>query len=249
MTKQRTCASCANPAPDGVMICGRCERQTSHHLGDMEAHRAELEVTLSRQSRMAAGVTNGPEPTPTDPNIWDHRYSRPLRAHQKPGSANKPLVYSDQASAVLSAQRAILVSWSRLVHDDISHTWPREDSVASMALFIESHLPELRKHDAAGELVTEIRDLVRRIVRCIDYPDDRAKIHVGPCPEKDEDGEKCPGELRMHVPFTNDGKRIRVRCAACGEVWYPEQFNRLGILIEFDRAGARRLARAIAGAA
>jgi hypothetical protein len=199
------CASCDNPAPDGVVICARCERITSHNLGDMEAHRQQLEVTLTRQARLTA-ATEG---------------SR---------SANTPLVYQELASDLLGAQRAILASWCRLLHDEVTDDWPRRDTVMSMALHIEAHLTELRKHDAAGELVDEVRQLVTRIVRCIDYPEDRAKVHVGPCPEE-PDGEPCPGQLYLHLPYRNDGKRPRVRCAACGTVWFSEQWSRLGLRV------------------
>lgn len=218
MSKNRTCASCDNPVRDQVTICGRCERVTSQHLGDMEAHREELETTLTRQTRLSAASDGG-------------------------RSANRPLPYQDQASAVLGAQRAILVSWSKLVHDEIEEVWP-QDTVAAMSLFIEAHLPELRKHEAAGELVSEIAQLVTRIVRCIDYPEDRAKIHVGPCPEQIED-EQCPGQLYLHLPYRNDGKRPRVKCAACGTVWFAEQFHRLGYRIPMNSDAMQRFARAI----
>jgi hypothetical protein len=223
MTQRRTCAACDNPASDGVTICGRCERITSRHLGDMEAHRAELEVTLARQTRLTAASDGG-------------------------RSANTPLPYQEQASALLGSQRATLVSWTRLVHDEIDGVWP-VDTIGAMALFIERHMAELRKHEAAGELVSEIGQLVNRIMRCVDYPDDRARIHVGPCPEEDEDGEKCPGELHLHLPYANDGKRPRVRCSVCQTVWFPEQFIRLGHRVKFQREGVERLRRALFGAA
>lgn len=217
---QRTCASCDNPVKDSITICGRCERILSQHLGDMEAHRAELVVTLTRQTRLSAASEAG-------------------------RSANTPLAYQEQASALLGSQRAILASWCKLVHDEISDDWPRADTVAAMALFVERHLPELRKHEAAGELVDEIANLVVRIIKCIDYPEDRAKIHVGPCPESDEDGVLCPGQLHLLLPYRNDGKRPRVKCSACETVWYSEQFHRLGYRIPMNSDGAQRLSRAI----
>lgn len=243
---KRTCASCDNPVKDSVMICGRCERITSQHLGDMEAHRAELEITLTRQTQFGAAIRNDAQPIPVDTNVWDHRYARPLRARQGTGRSDDPPVpFDSRASDLLRDQRQVLVSWSKLTHDEISNTWPKRDTVASMALFIEGHMPELRKHEAAGELVDEVRDLVNRIAKCIDYPEDRAKIHVRPCPERDEDGVQCPGQLFLHLPYRNDGKRPRVRCAACETVWYPEQFHRLGYRILMDAEGAARLARQI----
>jgi hypothetical protein len=199
---QRTCASCDNPVRDQITICGRCERITSHHLGDMEAHRAELEITLTRQARLTA---------PTEGSR----------------SANTPLGYQELASDLLGALRATLASWCRLVHDEISSTWPNADTVAAMALFLEHHLRELRKHEAAGELVDEIRQLVVRVMACIDYPEDRARIYVGLCPEETQDG-RCVGQLSLHLPYANDGKRPSVQCVVCGTVWYAEQWTRLG---------------------
>lgn len=241
---RRTCVSCDNPVKDQITICSRCERQTSQHLGDMEAHRAELEVTLTRQATFNASLKNDAIPLRPDPNVWDQRDSRPLRARYGASqSSAAPVPYDGTASDLLGAQRAILASWCKLVHDEIDEAWPR-DTVSAMSMFIEAHLRDLRKHEAAGELVEEIRDLVGRIMRCIDYPEDRAKIHVGPCPEQTED-EQCPGQLYLHLPYRNDGKRPRVKCSACGTVWFAEQFHRLGYRIPMDANGAQRLARVI----
>lgn len=202
---QRTCASCDNPVKDSITICGRCERILSQHLGDMEAHRAELEITLTRQMRMISAQNGG-------------------------RSANTPLAYQELASTLLSSQRAILVSWCRLIHDEIVDEWPKVDTVASMAMFVESHLTDLHTHEAAGDLVDEVYDLVRRIMACIDYPEDRAKIHVGSCPEQFMDGP-CSGQLFMHLPYLNDGKRPKVRCSVCESEWYAEQWARLGLRV------------------
>lgn len=243
------CASCDNPAPRGVVICSRCERQLRHNLGDMEAHRAELEITLTRQARFTAKIRNDAQPIPADPNIWDHRYSRPLRAHQGAGSSdNPPVPFDSRAGDILRDQRQVLVSWCKLVHDEISGTWPKSDTVAAMALFIEAHISEIRKHEAAGELVDEIRQLVSRVAAGVDYPEDRMRVHVGPCPEQVE-GEQCPGELSLRIPYANDGKRPRVTCSACGTTWFPEQFHRLGYRIKFHEDGVERLRRAMFGAA
>jgi uncharacterized Zn finger protein (UPF0148 family) len=194
---RRTCGACDNPAPDGVVICARCERITSHNLGDMEAHRQQLEVTLTRQARLTA-ATEG---------------SR---------SANTPLVYQELASELLGAQRATLASWCRLLHDEVTDDWPRRDTVMSMALHIEAHLTELRKHDAAGELVDEIRQLVTRIGRCIDYPEDQMRTVIGVCPTVYEDETRCAGQVVLHQP------RMFADCRACGKVWESKQLAALG---------------------
>jgi hypothetical protein len=194
---QRTCAACDNAIRDSVQICGRCERITSHHLGDMEAHRAELEITLTRQARLTA---------PTEGSR----------------SANTPLGYQELASDLLGALRATLASWCRLVHDEISDTWPNADTVAAMALFIEAHLRELRKHEAAGELVDEIRQLVVRVMACIDYPEDRTRTVIGRCTMFYDDGKRCPGEVMLHQP------RMFADCAACGRVWESQHLASLG---------------------
>lgn len=194
---QRTCASCDNPVKDSITICGRCERITSQHLGDMEAHRAELEITLTRQMRMISAQDGG-------------------------RSANTPLAYQELASTLLSSQRAILVSWCRLIHDEIIDEWPKADTVASMAMFVESHLTDLHTHEAAGDLVDEVHDLVRRIMACIDYPDDHTRTVIGPCATIYEDESRCPGQAVLHQP------RMYADCAACGKVWDTEQLAELG---------------------
>lgn len=199
MTKPRTCTACDNPAPNGVTICGRCERETSRRLGDMEAHRQELTTAMTRQAKLQA----------------ERQGSR---------SSTTPLVFLEDAADLLHDQRNILVGWCKLVHDEIDSTWPRRDTVSAMSMQVEAHMPELRKHEACGDLVGEVWDFVSRAMVCIDYPDDRHRVNVAPCVITTETGP-CTGRIVLHYPHEGE---TYADCASCGTRWNGTQLNRLG---------------------
>lgn len=203
MTKPRTCASCDNPASDGITICRRCERDTRRRLGDMDALREELELTMTRQAKMQA----------------ERQGSR--------STATPPLTFAEDAAELLHEQRNILVSWSRLVHDEIDQVWPERDTIRYLALFIEGHMSRLRKHQAAGDLVGELCDFARKAMACIDYPDDRVRINVHACIIQTADGP-CAGRIVLHYPHDAD---VYADCITCESRWSGSQLNRLGQLI------------------
>lgn len=195
---QRQCASCDNPAPDTLTICARCIRQTRRRLGDMEALRQELEVAMTRQVRMQADNDGG-------------------------RSANQPLAYDQRAADLLHDQRAILVAWCKLIHDEISNTWPLADTIMAMSMQIEFRLGDLAKHEAVGELVEELWDLEDRIMAAIDTPEDKTRTYVGPCPTVLDDDIRCPGEVTLHQPA------MYADCQECETRWEGMMLNRLGV--------------------
>lgn len=182
------CAYCGSMAQTGALLCSPCVRDTSRRLGDMEALHRELETTLTRQSVMTPSNDGG-------------------------RSAETPVPFQPEASALASEQRNVLVSWCRLVNDEIDGSWPRTDTVMAMSLHLESRMHLLRKHDAAGELVSEIASLEHRILACVDYPDVRSTPVVGPCPEAE-----CLGELIEHLP-RDEGRKAWLECTVCRGQW------------------------------
>ena len=200
MTKPRICTACDNPAPNGVTICGRCERDTRRRLGDMEAHRQELELTMTRQAKLQAERHGG-------------------------RSSTTPLVFAEDAAELLWEQRNILIGWCKLINEEIDATWPRRDTIRAMAMQIEAHMPELRKHAACGDLVGEMYEFTRHAVACIDYPDDRHRVKVGDCVIIDEDGAPCRGKIILHYPHEGE---TYADCRTCETRWNGTQLNRLG---------------------
>lgn len=199
----RTCAACPEPIRDG-MLCKGCIKRTRIKLADQEANRQELLTALARDTRMTAPNDGG-------------------------RSAEVPLPHDPRAGDALHHQRAILVGWCRLLHDEQQAPYPT-DTIAAMACHIEAWLDRLALHEAAGELVTELRDLEQRILRTIDQPENRTRITVGPCILELDDGSPCPGEVEAIIP-RDEGKRPVMVCRYCKAEWLPEQWSRIGQLI------------------
>jgi hypothetical protein len=225
----RTCAACDEPVREGMMICRGCTRRTRRNLADQEANRQELLTTLARDTHMTAPNNGG-------------------------RSAERPLPIDPRAGDLLAEQRALLVAWCRLLHDEHHAPLPA-DTIAAMACHIENWLDRLALHPAAGELVTELRDLEHRILKVIDYPDERARIPVGPCIVELDDGSPCPGEVEARFP-QDKTKPPLMRCRYCNTEWDTIQWPRVGqkILRRMNRAAIHPLAgqdflRRITGAA
>lgn len=197
---RNACQVCGGSAQTGALICRSCERRCRRNLGDMEAHRAELETTLTRQVRMTAPSDGG-------------------------RSANTPLPYQDIASDLLASQRAILASWCKLIHDELDMSWPPRDTVMSMAMHLEAHMGELRLHEAVAELVAELDEFTTAAVECIDYPEDRHRVFVSTCIVTVEAGQLCPGQIQLHFPHVGE---TYADCRHCGSRWDGTQLNRLG---------------------
>lgn len=229
----RTCPVCAEPVRDQHVVCKGCVTRTRGKLADQEALRQELDVAQARDVRMQAPNDGG-------------------------RSADTPLPYDERASELIHEQHNILVGWVRLIHEELIGR-PQQgptcrgncgcqscreirrgrmpaNTIAAMACHIEAWLDRLALHEAAGELVTEIRDLERRILRALDYPDWR-KFPVGPCIVQLEDGTMCPGEIEARLPTDEQKHRAVLLCKECGAEWHSEQWMRLGTMI-IRRKGA-----------
>lgn len=231
-----TCTACDNPAQSGCTLCRSCERRTSHHLGDMESHREELTTAMARQAVFVAQSDGGK--SAANNLDWQRMGERYLDS-LTPGELERirrGLPPQPTAAELLHDQRAVLSSWCRLINEEIDHTWPRRDTIRAMSLHIESRLPELRKHEAAGELAHEVADLVRRIMACIDKPADRARINVGPCPQVLED-QGCSGQVVAVIPHDNEVRPV-IKCGSCGSEWLAEQWARLGRTIQQRKESA-----------
>lgn len=210
------CAACENPVHDHFVICSRCQSQTLYSLGDQEAHRAELETVLAKQTRYQPQSDGGRS---ADPALgWSQIGDQWL---DDVDLDQHPVTYGKAAADCLHAQRGLLVAWCRLLADDMQAPLPA-DTVSAMALHLIRWLPVLAKHEAGGELVAEIRALVARIYRVIDAPSERSRIHVGPCPNDD-----CPGQVMAVFPADPE-RESSMFCQACGSAWRPEQWHNVG---------------------
>ena len=228
-----TCASCDEPAPDGLTICRRCENQTRFNLADQASHYEDLVTAMSRMVRL-----NGPSDggRGADRNLgWAAMGPRFLEdiTPEEVRQIAAALPPARVAADALHSQRSLLVSWCRLlVEEGMARRYPA-DTIPAMACFIEAHLKELRKHECAGELVTELKALNRQIMKAVDVPAHRQKVHVGPCPQVlDIGGAQVDCEGQVYALFPRDEEeRPVMRCGMCRAEWTAEHWNRVGELI------------------
>ena len=77
-----------------------------------------------------------------------------------------------------------------------------------LARWLIEHMDRIRQHQAAGDMVTEVRAAVQRAVHVIDLPPGR--VYAGPC--------DCGTHLYGHP-----GRQL-VTCPTCGTTWgIPER--------------------------
>jgi hypothetical protein len=213
---ERTCP-CGTPVED-TFICSKCEWQLRVDLGDQESHRRELLTALTRQVRMAPPPDGGRgdnSPALTWKRIGDRRLDTISRKELDRLLARLPP--ARPAADTLHAQQALLTSWCRLLAD-LGYGMPPGPGVQALSLHLERHLDALRNHEAAPDLRAEVRDLVARVWRVIDTPENRVRLTLGPCPQDDDSGDPCVGEVVATLPW-DDRLPISMQCTACKAVW------------------------------
>jgi len=248
MAPKRACATCQAELRDLVVICRRCEQELRRRLVDQSAHRSELELELRREARK----------------------------HQMLKAANLDwrIPFDDRASQLLTRQRNLLAKWVQLVarvRPPLAGPWcSRACNHGSCAAIRRTNLPGpgvpgrstwlafnvgiLRRRIESRLILEAFRRLDHDVVALIDLPADRARIHVGPCPNVWPAGdtvELCPGQVHAHFPL-EDSEPCYMVCDACSERWPSWQWNRTGsrILARVEQLEQQEaLAKSIGGAA
>lgn len=146
------CAVCTRPAPD-VNLCGGCLDTLKGELRAVPWLTAQLEVTLTRQSR--AGDRNGPR------------------------SAERPLPFDWDASVDLESLRDGLAHWCRDIAQRRHVTLDTPHTPTGYARWLLRWPTEIAAHPDAGELHGDTLALTKAARRTIDrHPDLR---YLGPC--------------------------------------------------------------------
>lgn len=206
----RPCANCGRAMTDQAIICHGCTNTLRRQLTELPWLASELEITLIR-----------------DTQIGDRQPGR---------SAVTALPWNETASATLRELAAIVELWCQLAQADAGAR-PHDDTVQGHAHAIRDVIHDLRAHDAAGDLAGEIADVHRRSRHVIDHPEDRSRVPVGPCPEEypDDHGQRaaCPGNVIAHYPVDD---RPYLACTSCQAQWPPEQWPRIGRLMQSRQA-------------
>lgn len=197
-----TCTVCERPTGDQAYACSSCSGRLARALGDVAALTEALDDAISRQTRTSSGIGVA---------------SR---------SADRPLPWDQHASLAASTLRGTLSTWARLVAEERGRDLPA-DTMPAMAAYLLGQLEWIRHHRAAAEAVEQIRDAVDGAVRAVDLTPNSSTFLVGPCPEDDEQGVPCPGQVRAYIPRQLD-REARMACGACGTAWEPARWMRAG---------------------
>lgn len=120
------------------------------------------------------------------------------------GSREKPLPFHAGASETLTHLKAVLISWTLLVHEEKPAPLDCKDEIESLGAYLHSHMDWLRKHPAANDLHAEATDAIRRCERAVDRAEQR--VFAGMCPTCAEPVYAKPGA-------------VMVRCKVCLEEW------------------------------
>jgi len=230
----RTCC-CGKPLRDQQTVCGDCVNRLRRHLADQAAHLDDLETELARQTKKVAVNDGG---RASDATGWiqaGDRYLETITADDLREWDRR----ARAAAAVIHEQRNLLVSWCRLALDEhLAQRWPA-DTIPAMSALLVSALPRIRQHDAAPDLVAEFRALNAKILKVIDTPENRTRIHVGPCAEQytneSNQQEPCPGEVEAIVPADESIPPV-LRCRACKVEYRSDQWVRAGSRIIHRKA-------------
>lgn len=253
-TTDRTCAArCRNGGVPrtGLMICRGCINHLESDLKSCETTRQELVVTLAGMDRIGA-ATEGHAKKVEVPGSDEWLKARP---------------YDARASHALHELRNELTTWVRLIADETGDPLPH-NRIATLAAWLGDRIDYIAKHEAAGELARGIKHVLKMAEKAVDLPLDKAKIKVGPCPEREpsdtpdefRDGMSyCPGTIYAYIP--QDASREYRPCLlctheACGHEtheWTAEQWarmgrriqKRMGIEAKSDDQAIRRLVEAV----
>lgn len=199
-----TCKWCQAEVTNGLALCSRCQHTGRRALFNVTAYHADL-FTLPAQT---LGVRYG------------HKVSDPT------GSAVSLASVSDPIEDVAAATKAMLTRWLRRLVDDRPRAFmPNEGTVEVLAKVLTQQLHAIAGCAWAGEFVTELLALERRLRRTVEA--NKGLWYAGVCGTDTETGAYCTRVLYA------DPDKDQVRCPVCRTVWPVTERRR--ILLEAAR--------------
>ncbi|MCA1191634.1 hypothetical protein [Saccharopolyspora sp. 6V] len=179
--------NCGNPVED-AMLCNGCWGQVEAALRSVSWLAEELQVTITRQSVGARGPKSA---TPVD---------------------ETPILFNVAARERQDDLRTVLVGWVRCLWEwRGADQLDCEDTLEGMAAWLLRHPTWCRQHEAADELLDEVRDAVERCVQVIDRAPDR--VYLSLCDADLEDGTVCEARL-----YGREDRHVAT-CRECGTRW------------------------------
>lgn len=195
------CPVCNRRQDDGIM-CHSCCVVIETELVDVPNVVIELGVTLARQGRGEVTGKGG-------------------LAHERPG-------YHGGASIAAGVLGNTLTTWARDISGDDWRPKPGEDQTVAAAALLLDQINLARRHAEAKELHEEVVSAIQQGRNATDRAANRTIFAVGPCPEEDEDGTPCSGEVFAFIP-TEDDRPSRMECKANPvHKWTSIQWMRTG---------------------
>ena len=181
------CAICSSPSGDDGRLCRTHTDQLAADLAGVPDLVAELQVTLTRQDRVAAEKHGG-------------------------RSSTRPLPWNEHAAQRAFELGATLNAWaldtSQLAEDERDPLAEQHHTdTPAIARWLGRNLRTLRQHQDAGQAHDEITDAIHEARRAIDRPLER--VFAGPCGVEGDDGVACREDL-----YAATGKTSAV-CKAC----------------------------------
>jgi len=222
VTTTPLCPNCGKPIHDNAYICGPCGQTLTKALNHIADLHSELDVTLTKQTRI--GSTNGapppppevdPDPQPKNVILW--------------GVAVQPLPFHLGASSVRAEVGNTISTWARVIltergmelppipdppigpvcnpteckHESCTVIrWHVKDSeITHAAKFIAAHVWWLRHRPEAPEAYSDLLAIASQLERIIDNPP--TLKYAGPC-------NICRKDL-----YAREGAG-KVECRPCG---------------------------------
>lgn len=180
-----TCTHCGGTTADGIYLDDPCEKDLWDLLGRIPETLADARDTVARlDARRDVGRSGSTPGTPV--NL--------------------------EASARVTALYELLVSWSRMLHEQ---TGAEGDAGAE---YLRANLRAIIGSDWAGDCLDELSRAHRRVVQCLDVPPD--KLDLGECGVEGCSG-RIVGSLIPNPKWEPGGRapeRVpssRAQCRAC----------------------------------
>lgn len=217
---------CERPSRDAY-LCKACTRDLERRLAELPALLDELTTSLTRQTRTSEQSGRGSEPVLVV-NLKAASVTAALtvclrRAVKKLTTVGQHIPCTCGHAHIQHHVRRC--RWGRCTCPDYRPT--DTFTTHSMAQWLHYRVKLICLDATAAKLLDELQGITTRLVAVIDLPEDLRTIPVGQCPESDDTGSRCPGEIRAHIP-RDEGKPPRMECTICHVVYDTPQWARAG---------------------
>ncbi|MDG3013568.1 hypothetical protein [Speluncibacter jeojiensis] len=181
------CTRC-DRTTDDTFLCWECVRGLRGQLRTIPWLVAQLQLSITRQSKLSANRVGG-------------------------RSDETPVPFDERASDALDHLHTTLVRWVRDLTESRGATYTGADGTPALGMWLAHNVVTVMHSEDAGLLCSEVDTAVQHAGRAIDQPD--PPIYRGPCPTVTGDGyrnlaDRCGADL-----YGARGTDF-VRCHRCG---------------------------------